>query len=58
LRTKSAKDCHKFGRGSDIPNINSETEDERIRGENSFGDIERALIDIEFSNSGSVAEFP
>ena len=39
-----------------IPDINAEADDFRVLGEKDFGDVERALIDIELDESGAGLE--
>ena len=42
-----------FGRLLDVPDINAEADDFRVLREEDFRDVERALVDVEFGETGA-----
>jgi hypothetical protein len=53
---KPFKECDEFGGGCDVPDVDAEAKDERICLEDAFGDIERALLEIELDELGTGLE--
>ena len=54
---ETAEDGDQFGRGPDIPDVDTQPEDGRTPGEDLLGDVEWTLVDVELPEGGKGLEF-
>ncbi len=52
-----AEEGDEFGGGADIPDVDADADEGGVEGEDLFGDVDGALVDVEFADGGVGLEF-